>query len=222
MKRDDPNQCRIAVRGDELVELKRHAHDIPECPGLERRIQRYYGTGRLAMSKEELDWVVAVLDAVLHDPKGYPCVRYDPFHVEYVPRTDERCVTCQRLYDRLNQESERLSEISTKQYLRLKKQEKAREQRQAERDRADQAMSSIQAAFRKRRCPAVAVRVNKGYTICCEGRVISRIRPRYGRWEVLWWRGRWDSIGDMGGVLFDTPAEAAEYVMNDPMGIFWR
>jgi hypothetical protein len=222
MKREDPSQCRITVTGDELVELKRHAHEIPDCPGLDRRIQRYYGTGRLAISKEELDWVVAVLDAVLHDPDGYPCVQYDPFAVEYVPRTDERCVTCQRLYDRLKQESERLSEISTKQYLKLKRQEKAREQRRAERDKTDPAMSSIQAAFRKRRCPAIPVRANRGYTIYCEGRTISRIRQRYERWEVLWWRGRWASIGDMGGVFFDTPAEAAKYVMDDPMGIFWR
>lgn len=220
--KDNPNHCRLAVRGDELVELKRHAHKIPECPGLDRRIQQYNGQGRLAMSKDELDWVVAVLDAVLHDPKGYPCVQYDPFDVVYVPRTDERCMTCQRLYDRLNQESERLSEISRKQYLKLRKRERAREKRQAERDTADQAISSIQAVFKKRRCPAIAVRVNRGYTIYHEGQTISRIRQRGERWEVLWWRGRWDSIGDMGGVVFDTAAEAAEYVLDDPMGIFWR
>ncbi|MDM8008073.1 MAG: hypothetical protein QUV05_18180 [Phycisphaerae bacterium] len=30
------------------------------------------------------------------------------------------------------------------------------------------------------------------------------------------------SIGDMGGVLVDTVEEAATYVLDDPMGIFWR
>ena len=219
---DDPSQCRIVVRGDELVELKRHAHDIPECPGLERRIQRHNGKGRLVVSEHELGWIVAVLDAVLNDPKGYPCVQYDPWKLEYVPRTDERCMTCQRLYARLKEESQRLSDISTKEWLKLKKREQARERRHAEKDSADGAISGFQAVFKKRRCPAIPVRVNKGYTIYCEGRTISRIRQRGNRWEVLWWRGRWDSIGDMGGVVFDTPAEAAEYVMDDPMGIFWR
>ena len=38
----DPSQCRILVTGDELVELKRHAHEIPECPGLDRRNSLHY------------------------------------------------------------------------------------------------------------------------------------------------------------------------------------
>ena len=101
--------CRIVIDGPELVELKRHAHQIPECPGLDRRIQRYAGNKALEISRDELDWLVAVLDAVLHDPKGYPCVEHQPWKLEYVPLTDERCVACQRLYDRLEQESDRLS-----------------------------------------------------------------------------------------------------------------
>jgi hypothetical protein len=222
--KDDPNRCSIVVTGSELVELKRHAHKIPECPGLDRRIQRYYGQGRLKLSRDELDWLVAVLDAVLHNPKGYPCVQYDPFAVEYVPTTDARCVACQRLYDSLNQESERLAEISTREWLKLKKRAEERERQKAERDRSDQAMSSIQAVFKERRCPAIPVRVNRGYTIHLGGRAVSRIRQRGKWWEVLWWshRNKWDSIGDMGGVLFDTAAEAADYVVKDPMGIFWR
>ena len=42
-------------------------------------------------------------------------------------------------------------------------------------------------------------------------------------WEVLWWShcDRWESIGDFGGMVFDTIEEAAEYVLDDPMGIFW-
>ena len=93
--------CRIVVEGSELVELKRHAHDIPGCPGFDRRIQRHDGNKPLVMSLDELDWLVAVLDAVLHDPKGYPCVEYQPWKLKYVPPTDERSVACRRLYDRL-------------------------------------------------------------------------------------------------------------------------
>ena len=112
--------CRLIVEGSELVELKRHAHEIPECPGLERRIQRYDGNQPFVMSLDELDWLVAVLDAVLHDAKGYPCVEHQPWKLEYVPRTDERCVVCRQLYDMLNQESSRQFEIA------MKKRKKAR------------------------------------------------------------------------------------------------
>jgi len=90
----DPTRCRILVAGDELVELKRRAHEIPDCPGLAGRIQKHNRGKPLILSRDELDWLVAVLDAVLHDPKGYPFVQYDPWKLEYVPGTDERCVTC--------------------------------------------------------------------------------------------------------------------------------
>ncbi len=106
--------CRIVIEGSELVELKRHAHQIPECPGLDRRIQRHDGNKPFAVSEAELDWLVAVLDAVLLDPKGCPCVEHQPWRLQYVPRTDERCVVCRRLYDRLKQESERLFEVTMK------------------------------------------------------------------------------------------------------------
>ncbi len=100
---------RIVIEGSELVEFKRHAHQISECPDLDRRIQRYDGNKPLVISLDELDWLVAVLDAVLHDPKGYPCVEYEPWKLEYVPPSDERCVACRQLYDRLEQESDRLT-----------------------------------------------------------------------------------------------------------------
>ncbi len=97
-----------------MVELKRHAHQIPECPGLDRRIQRYQGKGPLAVSIDELEWIIAVLDAVLTDPKGYPCVEYEPFKVEYVPQTDERCVTCRRLWERLAEEYDEATRLRGK------------------------------------------------------------------------------------------------------------
>lgn len=91
------SRCQILVTGEELIELKRHAHEIPDCPGLARRIQKYDGKKPLIVSRDELDRLVAVLDAVLQDPKGYPCVQYDPWKLECVPDTDERCVTCQTI-----------------------------------------------------------------------------------------------------------------------------
>ncbi|MBI4580533.1 MAG: hypothetical protein HY718_12570 [Planctomycetes bacterium] len=149
---------------------------------------------------------------------------FDPWKLEYVPRADERCVTCQRLYDRLNGESERLYEITRRQLIKAKKQEKARKRQKAERDKADDAMSRVQAVFKKRGCPAFPARVSRGYTIYHEGQAVSRIRQRDKWWEVLWrsYRDKWESIGDLGGVVFDTAEEAATYVLDDPMGIFWR
>jgi hypothetical protein len=105
--RRSEDSCEIVVTGDELVELKRHGHEIPECPGLEARIQRYQGKRPLVVSIHELGWLVAVLDAVLSDPKGYPCVEYDPWRLEYVPPTDRRCITCRQLYERLEDEYDR-------------------------------------------------------------------------------------------------------------------
>jgi len=118
--------CCIVIEGSELAELKRHAHEIPECPGLDRRIQRHDGNRPLVVSVAELDWLVAVLDAVLHDAKGYPCIEHEPWKLEYVPRTDERCVVCRRLYDRLEQESSRQFEIV------MKKRKKPRKPRRGE------------------------------------------------------------------------------------------
>ena len=106
--------CRLIVEGSELVELKRHAHEIPECPGLDRRIQRYDGSKPFVMSLHELDRLVAVLDAVLHDPKGYPCVEYQPWKLEYVLLTDERCVACRQLYERLERASDELFDVGQK------------------------------------------------------------------------------------------------------------
>ena len=121
------NTCRLVIESLELVELKRHAHDIPECPGLDRRIRRYGGKKSLEISPDELDWLVAVLDAVLHDPKGYPCVEYQPWKLEYAPLSDERCVTCRQFYERLKQESDRLFEAARKKRNKVSKPRRARD-----------------------------------------------------------------------------------------------
>ena len=119
--------CRITIEGSELIELKRHAYQIPECPGLDRRIQRYDGSKPFVMSLAELDWLVAVLDAVLNDSKGYPCVEHQPWKLEYVPLTDERCVTCRQLYDRFERESERRFEVGRKKRDKASKRRRGRD-----------------------------------------------------------------------------------------------
>ena len=123
--------CHIVVEGAELVELKRHAHQIPGCPGLDRRIQRYDGKRPFVISLEELDWLVAVLDAALHDPKGYPCVEHAPWKLEYVSPTDERCVVCRRLYESLQQESDRRWEIARKKRNEMLKPRRGRDGQKA-------------------------------------------------------------------------------------------
>lgn len=208
-RRDDPTRCSIVVTGDELVELHRHARPISECPGLDRRIQRYKGKGPLVMSKEELDWVIAVLDAVLEDPRGYSWVEDDPWKVDYVPHTDKRSQTCRRLHERLRQESERLARESTKK-RRLTNQERL--QRQIER------------VFSNRGFRRVVRPLSRGYAVFNDDDGLAALmRRRKERWEVLLWnrRQKWEPIGNS-GVVFDSVEEAAGYVVDDPLGIFWR
>lgn len=88
----------------------------------------------------------------------------------------------------------------------------------------DLSQSRIEAVFSKRGCPAAVRRGNRGYTIVYNDQAVSRVRQRGRCWEVLWWshRDKWESIGDLGGMVFDTIEEAAGYVLDDPMGIFWQ
>jgi hypothetical protein len=120
MRRQKEEQYKILISGDELVELKRHAFEIPECPGLDKRIQKYEGKKPFALTLHELGWLVAVLDAVLSDPNGYPCVEYNPWKLDYVPTSDERCRTCKDLYDRLRCEENKIWDLRTKEYFRNK------------------------------------------------------------------------------------------------------
>lgn len=47
-----------------------HAYKIPGCPGLARRLRKYNGEGTFKLSHDNVDWLVAILDAVPHNPKG--------------------------------------------------------------------------------------------------------------------------------------------------------
>ena len=122
-RRQDKNNLKIKIDGAELIELKRHAHKIPECPGLDLRIQKHKGEKPLVCTKHELDWLVAVFDAVLNDPKGYPAIEHNPWKLIYVPKSDERWAICRRLHDRLKQESERLFRVAQKIRTKQKEQE---------------------------------------------------------------------------------------------------
>ena len=104
-------QYRVLISGDELVELKRHAHEIPECPGLDERIQKYQGDTPFQLTFEELGWLVSVLDAVLTDPNGYPCIEHNPFRLNYVPTSDEHCKTCKQLYSRLSEKEDKIWDL---------------------------------------------------------------------------------------------------------------
>jgi hypothetical protein len=129
--------------------------------------------------------------------------------VEYVPHTDKRSQTCRRLHERLRQESERLGSESTKK-RRLTNEERL--QRQIER------------VFSKRGFRRVVRPLSRGYAVFNDDDVlVALMRRRKGRWEVLLWsrRQKWEPLGDS-GVVVDTVQEAAGYVVDDPLGIFWR
>lgn len=104
------DRIKIRIEGDQLVELKRHAWSIPECPWLDKRIQKYKGDMPFVFTLHELEWMVAVLDAVLKDRKGYPVVSFKPWNLEYVSKKDPRCKTCKALYQRFKQEADRITE----------------------------------------------------------------------------------------------------------------
>ena len=103
---------RVKVEGAELVELKRHWHDLPEeCAGMQGKIQNHAGKGLLELTEDEFSWVVSILDAVLQAPTGYPIDSppgmRNPPPLEFVGKDDPRCLACKGLYDRLCRAYER-------------------------------------------------------------------------------------------------------------------
>ena len=104
MKRQKGKQHEIMVAGSELVELKRHAYDIPECPGLDKMLQKYQGDKPFPLALYELEWLVVTLEVVINDPNGYAVIEHNPWKLEYVPKTDERYKICKKLYRRLNRQ----------------------------------------------------------------------------------------------------------------------
>lgn len=65
--------------------------------------------------------------------------------------------------------------------------------------------------------------MSRGYAVFNDDDgLVALMRRRKERWEVLLWsrRQKWEPIGD--GMFFDSLVEAAGYVVDDPLGIFWR
>jgi hypothetical protein len=65
----------------------------------------------------------------------------------------------------------------------------------------------------------------KGYSLFRGDRCqpVARLRPtgKGDQVEVMWWRGRWEQIGDFGPFVMPLD-EALEYIARDPMGCFWQ
>lgn len=114
MKNQQNKQYEILVEGDELIELKRHAFLIPECPELGKRLQKYNGDKPFHLALYELEWLVAVLDAVINDPNGYAVIEHNPWKLEYVPKTDKRYKICKKLYKRLEKQYDEISIVEGK------------------------------------------------------------------------------------------------------------
>jgi hypothetical protein len=88
-----------------------------------------------------------------------------------------------------------------------------------------QALALVQRRLRAVGCDALLRRDRRGISIFGpEGQPVARLR-NLGEdgWEVLWWshRDKWESIGDLGGIVCDDVDEALAYVLDDPMGVFW-
>lgn len=104
-------QHRMLITGLALEELKRHACDLPESFGLDRKIDRYQGKRRLALYRWDLECLLDTLDMVLKEPRGYLCevpLEQDTRSGEsFVPHDDPRCVAIKGLFDELRREYRR-------------------------------------------------------------------------------------------------------------------
>ena len=86
------NRHRLLINGDELTELKRHASDMPESKGLDRRIESYKGIRPITFEHSELGSLVDLLDDALIDPDKYP------------DQTTSAYLALKKLRDRMHQE----------------------------------------------------------------------------------------------------------------------
>ncbi len=104
-------QHRMLITGLALEELKRHACDLPESFGLDRRIERYQGKRPLTLYRWDLECLLDTLDMVVKEPRGYPCDNsLEPgkrFREWFVPHDDPRCVAIRGLFDELRGEYRR-------------------------------------------------------------------------------------------------------------------
>jgi len=94
-----------------LKELKRHACDLPESFGLDRRIERYQGKRPLVLYRWDLDCLLDTLEMVLKEPRGYSCDGSPESGgrsgESFVPPDDPRCVAIRGLFDEMRREYRR-------------------------------------------------------------------------------------------------------------------
>ena len=91
----------------------------------------------------------------------------------------------------------------------------------------DRILDTMTEYFDRKEASVKVERHGNGYSIIHEsGTPVARIQKEKGGKselvEVLWWshRDKWDHIGDFGGMIMGLE-EALEYVVSDPLGIFW-
>jgi len=62
----------VLITGDELIELQRHAYQMAEAFGLDRRIDNYRGKRPIGLYSWDFDCLLAVIENALDDPLDYP------------------------------------------------------------------------------------------------------------------------------------------------------
>ena len=65
-------KIKITISGEELSELKRHAWQMVEAFGLDKRIERYQGKRPIGFYSWDLDCIIDVIEMALDDPTDYP------------------------------------------------------------------------------------------------------------------------------------------------------
>ncbi len=88
-KNDIPIKRKIS--GRQLEELQKHAWQMCEAFGLDRKVENYKGTRPISFYSWDLDCILAVLDMVLDDEKEYP------------DKKDEGYIKLQELYVELKE-----------------------------------------------------------------------------------------------------------------------
>jgi len=98
---------RIRIEGLQLEELKRHALDLPQSFGLDRKIERYQGKRLLGLYRWDLEYLISVLHMALRDPGEYDSQalpRSARRLRRRVTQENARFIACKQLFERLVQE----------------------------------------------------------------------------------------------------------------------
>ena len=78
---------KVKISGRKLEEIQKHAWQMCEAFGLDRKIKKYKGTKPISLYSWDLDCIIDVLWLVLDDQKEYPDKKgegYTQLHELYV------------------------------------------------------------------------------------------------------------------------------------------